>query len=352
MRNSHKPRNGNTENGGRRNWSDLPASEWARITKIYERGTAKQFEAEARALGTNADVLGRQVRNYRLVEQKLKQSLMAKAIPESRSRVYDDYTTLETDDAILISDVEVPDHDPQVLRMALLTGMKHGIRKLILGGDIIATDQDALNSWMTVWADEHGKTYETTLLELKQLIRAMFAWFTEGIYAITGNHDERLARKTGGQVRIDMMLRGEPVTWSNYSYLYLHSPSRDEWTYLCHQYNYSKIPVRLAQDIWAVETAPDGSRRKMNVVITHTHLEQTGWSPDGEWRCISMGCGRDPKRTKYARQRATKYPKWNQSFLMIKGGYFYPLTVKGTDWQEFLGPELYDVLQNGGQECA
>jgi hypothetical protein len=110
--------------------------------------------------------------------------------------------------------------------MALLTGMKHGIRKLILDGDISATDQDALNRW------------------------------------------------------------------------------------------------------------------------------QTGWSPDGEWRCISMGCGRDPKRTKYARQRATKYPKWNQSFLMIRGGYFYPLTVKGTDWQEFLGPELYDVLQNGGGECG
>jgi hypothetical protein len=106
----------------------------------------------------------------------------------------------------------------------------------------------------------------------------MFDWFSEGIWAITGNHDERLARKTGGQIRIDMMLEGEPVKWSNYSYLYIHSPARNEWTYLCHQYNYSKIPVRLAQDVWAVETAPDGSRRKMNVVITHTHLEQTGWS--------------------------------------------------------------------------
>jgi hypothetical protein len=123
MRNSHKPRNGNTQNGGRRNWSDLPASEWARIAKIYERGTGKEFEAEARALGTNVDVLGRQVRNYRLVEQKLKRSLIVGAIPESKSRVYDDYEIVETDDAILISDVEVPDHDPRILRMAVLAGM-------------------------------------------------------------------------------------------------------------------------------------------------------------------------------------------------------------------------------------
>jgi len=126
---------------------------------------------------------------------------------------------------------------------------------------------------------------------------------------ICGNHDERLAKKTGGEVTIQMMLEGEPVNASMYSYMYIHSPAKDEYTFLCHQYSYSKTPVKLAQDIWAVETAPDGSRRKMNIVVTHTHIEQTGWSPDGEWRCISMGCARDPKKTKYARLRATKFPK-------------------------------------------
>jgi hypothetical protein len=85
----------------------------------------------------------------------------------------------------------------------------------------------------------------------------------------------------------------------------------------------------------------------MHVVVTHTHIAQEGFSPDGEWRCISMGCGRDPKRTKYARQRATKFPKWNQGFLMIKGGYFYPMTVKGTDWQEFLRADLCLALIRG-----
>ena len=163
--------------------------------------------------------------------------------------------------------------------------------------------------------------------------------------ALTGNHDERLAKKTGGQVTLPMLLKGEPVDFSYYSYLYIHSPARDEFSYLCHQYAYSKTPVRLAQDIWAVETAPDGSRRKMHIIVTHTHIEQTGWSPDGEWRCISMGCARDPKRTKYARLRATKFPRWIQSFVMIKNGYHHSLTAKGVDWPDFLGPDLYAALE-------
>ncbi len=199
-------------------------------------------------------------------------------------------------------------HDPRILRLAMLTGMRHGIHKLILGGDIIATDQEALNTWLTTWAEDGEKTYAACLKELKQLIRACAEWFHEGIYAITGNHDERLAKKTGGQVTIQDMLEEEPINFSMYSYMYIHSPIKNEYTYLCHQYNYSKTPVKLAQNIWEVETAPDGSRSKCHVIVTHTHIEQTGWSPDGEWRCISLGCARDPKRTKYARLRATKFP--------------------------------------------
>jgi hypothetical protein len=47
--------------------------------------------------------------------------------------------------------------------------------------------------------------------------------------------------------------------------------------------------VSLAQQIWTVESAPDGSKRKMHVVIGHTHVEQMGWSPDNNYRCIGLG---------------------------------------------------------------
>jgi hypothetical protein len=56
--------------------------------------------------------------------------------------------------------------------------------------------------------------YAACLKELKGLIRACAEWFSKGIYAITGNHDERLAKKTGGQVTIQMMMEGKPVNFS------------------------------------------------------------------------------------------------------------------------------------------
>lgn len=332
-----------THNKGKRNWSELSVEEWDTAIAKYEDSDHVALAEMAKQLGTSVSTLERQIRATRLMRDRYQARALAGAIPESTSRTWDTFTKIEADDVIIVSDIEVPDHDPRVLVRALLAGMTYGIRKIILAGDVIATDQDALNSWLTTWAEDGHKTYEACLDELKMIVRALFEWFNEGVYGITGNHDERVARKTGGQITLPMLLGDTPVDYSMYSYMYIHMPSKDEWVYVCHQYHYSKTPVRLAQDIWAVETAPDGSKRKMHVVITHTHIEQTGWSPDGEWRCISMGCARDPKKTKYARARATKFPKWNQGFVMIKDGYFHPLTIKGTDWKAFLGEELYGL---------
>ncbi len=79
------------------------------------------------------------------------------------------------------------------------------------------------------------------------------------------------------KITLQDLLEDEPCTFSYYNYMYIHSPSKDEYTMLCHQYRYRKVPVTLAQDIWANEVAPDGSRSKMHIIITHTHIEQTGW---------------------------------------------------------------------------
>jgi hypothetical protein len=204
-----------TQNDGKRNWSTLTALEMDKVIAVYESGDQKAFTQEAEALGTSVETLGRQVRSTRLIRDRYRAQLVVASVPESTSPVYNQYTIVETDDAIIISDIEVPDHDPRILRLAMLTGMRHGIKKLILGGDIIATDQDALNTWLTTLAEDGEKTYAACLKELKELIRACAEWFSEGIYAITGNHDERLAKKTGGQVTIQMMLEGEPVNFPN-----------------------------------------------------------------------------------------------------------------------------------------
>lgn len=199
---------------GPRNWSQLSADEMIRVADVYRNGSHAQFLDEAQKLNTTTVTLGRQVRAFTMLEEKLRAKYLAGSIPASTRPVYDEYTIVESDNAIVVSDIEIPDHDPRVLQLALLAGMKHGIKTLILAGDVIATDQDALNAWLTTWAVENEKTFAQCLAELKAMIRAMAEWFTDGIYFITGNHDERLARKTGGQVTLQMLLEDEPITTS------------------------------------------------------------------------------------------------------------------------------------------
>jgi len=101
---------------------------------------------------------------------KFQPRMVAASIPDSPSPNYEDFIVVEADDIIMIADIEIPDHDPRVLRRAMLTGMRYGIRKIALGGDIIATDQDALNTWLTTWAEDNRMTYASALRQLKQII--------------------------------------------------------------------------------------------------------------------------------------------------------------------------------------
>jgi hypothetical protein len=41
----------------------------------------------------------------------------------------------------------------------------------------------------------------------------------------------------------------------------------------------------------------------------------------------------------------TKFPVWNNGFLMVRNGYFHSLTKGGTDWRFLLGDELYALLE-------
>ena len=44
--------------------------------------------------------------------------------PDSPSRLYNDQIVVKSDDAIIISDIEIPDHDPVMLEAALLAGYR------------------------------------------------------------------------------------------------------------------------------------------------------------------------------------------------------------------------------------
>jgi predicted phosphodiesterase len=297
----------NTQNDGKRNWSQLTAKEMDKIIAVYESGDHHAFIQVAKGLGTTVETLGRQVRSTKMIRDRYRNQLAVEAIPDSPSPICDDFIVRDTENAIVISDIEIPDHDSWMMKAALLVGQRFDIKHIILAGDTIAGDQIGLSTHPVSFITGDEDPFDVVINLSRGVLKAYSEWF-DTIDLITGNHDERPAKATQGQIQLHQFFKDLPVTFSQYSYMYLHFPSTDEYAYICHQYNYSKQSVNLAQQIWTVESAPDGSKRKMHVVIGHTHVEQTGWSADGEWRCLSMGCMRDPKRTKYARLRATKFP--------------------------------------------
>lgn len=225
---------------GHRNWSQLSTHEWDRIIALNEARDSVALAHEAQQLGTSVSTLERQCRSAIMIRDRYKNKYLVQSLPDSNSPVYDEFHVIQTDDAIIISDIEVPDHDAWMLKAALLTGMRYGIRTCIFAGDLIATDQEALNTWLSTWAEDFGeRSYRADLDELRQIIRRFQEWFTDGIYMVMGNHDLRIDKKTGGQVTLEMLLDDTDLQFSRYSYMYVWMPSKQEWVYVCHQFNYS-----------------------------------------------------------------------------------------------------------------
>lgn len=309
-------------------WAFLPPEEQNRIAHEYQAG--HDVKPVAEKYGMQMRSLLRNVQQYLYYERQFaKQVATNIQLPPFPSKQYLDYEELTGDDFIIISDIEIPDHNPDYLKLALLTGMAHGIKRLIIAGDLIATDQDGLNSWVSTWQHRGELTYEDSIDLVSALLLQFEKWFTE-IVLIEGNHDDRVARATKGQVHLGMFLKETSVRYSRYEYLWLNT-SRGPVKVVHPSAHFSSDPVVLGQQLYNVEP------RKSHYVIAHCHRQQSGWSPDGSFEIHALGTGRDDTKTKYKATKASKHKQWDSSFLMINEGYFTDLSLKGTNWRRFLG---------------
>lgn len=308
---------------------------------------------DALRLGVKTSTLERNVRNYIYNKRKFTSGMIDKlSIPRSTTKPYTEYEVVQGDNFIIISDVEIPDHSDEMLELAMLTGIRHGIKDMIIAGDFVATDQESLNHWLTTWIEMNRTTYRSDVGLGADILREFFKWF-ETIRMIEGNHDDRVARATGGEVYLGWLLEPTGATYSRYSYIYLDT-SRG-MIKVCHPESYSANSLGLGQSLYSVEVGPYPDRpQKCHIVLGHTHIASRGWSTDGTHEIIGLGCMRDPLRTKYKMKSSNKHSQWNNGFLMVKNGYMYDYTLKGTNWNEVLGEELYrkTLLYKRLQEAA
>lgn len=178
------------------------------------------------------------------------------------------------------------------------------------------------------------------LIVSRQNLENAFSKFDDCLVSwviIEGNHDDRVARTTGGAVHLGMLIHGTIAQYSRYHFMWLNT-SRGP-VYITHPDNFSSDPVRLGQELYDVQP------RKAHVVVTHCHRKQRGWTKDGSFEVMAIGTGRDPYRTKYKAVRANKHRQWDSSFLMVKGGYFYDFDLKSTDWKFWLG-DMYPMFED------
>lgn len=315
-------------------WAKMPVQEKDRLAHLFVDGGA--LDQEAAALGLQKTTLERYIRMYITCRVDFQhESARAIQLPASFAVPYTNYTILHGDNYIIISDVEIPDHSPEMILLVMLVAIKHGIKHLIIAGDYVATDQPSLNSWGERWRAAEDLPYQTTVDMSIGIIKEFFRIF-DTIDIIEGNHDDRVARATGGEVFLGMLLNGTGARYSRYEYLYLRT-SRG-LVKVCHPDSFSDNSVKLGQEIFNVEWGPDPVRpEKCHIVLGHTHRQMSGFSHDNSHEIYGLGCLRDPWRTKYARKRSSKHKLWNLGFLMIKDGYFYPYSWMATNWEAELG---------------
>jgi len=317
-------------------WSDVDTALREELANDYENNTLDLYVKAEELEFSSPNNLGRRIREYMQYRREMGSALAEKLImPELNTPEYVDYEVVDCNDAVVISDLEIPDVDPVMLETALLTAVAQSVRTLVIAGDLVATDQQSLNAWKELHALDTDLGYETAINVTRRILHRFGEWF-ENIYLIEGNHDRRINKQTKGQVHLGMLLRGTPIKHSRYSYMYLRTDERG-YVKILHPDNYAAVSVGLGQQLYDVEAGPDPDNpHKAHIVLAHTHQLQSGWSKDGDKEIHALGCMRSPRRTKYKQVSSNKHHQWIQGFLLMKGGYFQNLSRKGTNWSEVL----------------
>ncbi|APU89110.1 hypothetical protein Rctr85_091 [Virus Rctr85] len=245
-------------------------------------------------------------------------------------------------DHVIISDIEMPDQFELILRLALYVGMARDIKSLLIAGDAIATDQAALNTWVTTWMLGDQTYEEVADGSLIPNLNALSRWYTN-VTALEANHDIRVAKATKGQLHLGMLLKySTDVQYSRYEYAYIETPRG--FVRVIHPRNFAQDPAVLGQQLYAVEQGPHydpldpfGTFQKCHIVLGHCHRQQAAMSPDGVYEVHTLGTLRHPHKVQYLNKSVAKFKKWDTGFLVNQRGFFYPMKLNGTDWLRELG---------------
>ena len=310
-----------------------------------ELSEAEKDDAVAHFAAINADIpsggeciYGPTYRAFKLADNESTRRQLRKrrapGVPVSTTRDYTEEILQLEGDAVVIGDVEIPDHDADMLERAMAIGKLFGIRQLVINGDFMAADGLSVHPPPPIDIAP-PRSFDADRRVAKDVIRALAGQFTD-ISLVEGNHDRRLAKFTYGNMTISEMINefardaGISIRASYFSYLHLLSGGK-EWL-VCHPKNYGKVPGSVARDIAEIQ--------RKNTLCAHMHHLSASQTKCGQLMAIDGGYCRDEKRTMYKVADIARFPKWNPGFVVIRNGYHYLFRKDKTDWPFWLDMKM------------
>lgn len=300
-------------------WNDLSGDELLRLQEGSGLGL-RPFHREFIKSAMTYDAFWGRVYRARCGRKKG----AAQGAPELFAVKYEDPLELDGD-FVIIGDIHAPctDYDFAQLPQAIARAMR--IKNLIIAGDLVNAE----------WAGIYERImpqpeWDREVQAARQLFKEWLEWFT-AIYVLTGNHDRRVARISGGEVNlrhvIASMTNDERVTVSLRDRCFAQSGGA-RWL-IAHGGNYSINQLTVGDQI--------ASKYGCHVITHHQHHLAIGWNRYKQWVVVDNGALVDENKLAYIAEKTTKSACMAKGFTVLRAGTPYVFgEAPFTNWEDWL----------------
>ena len=225
-------------------------------------------------------------------------------------------------------DYHSPYHSEIWVNRLLQVADRFKIRKNIIVGDLF--DMDFAKWALFKQAKDEGEqesTLDKEIVRVEPVIQALDYFDKNEL--ITGNHEFRIDRMTGGTIQSRHVMRlfwgddfARKITVSPYDKMWIG----EKWL-VVHPRDYSQIggsvAIRLTEKF------------NCNAINAHGHFIALRYNRSGQHMGIDLGGMFDIRKIEYINKKTTTHPFWNNGFGMIYNGKFYHFH-ENSDWDFWL----------------
>ena len=328
----------------KKNWWDVKVKIDGKTTtpREYVR-RCWMHETDADIAGVLSEATGKDITIWMVVHQRRTQGLhktqagVPRIFTESQYIRYTDPPVVESDDVLVLSDVEAPFHDADWCSDLVALAKKWKIETVILAGDFLHFASLSKFTKPMLSGRDGYEFAEDAEVEVSDEVEAA-AEFSDvllenfkRLVMILGNHEKRLTKRLAVAVRVNLIRQLLGYRFEKkfevYPYYYCNVKASTGMWRISHPANYSVVPVRVA--------ARAADKYRCNYVSGHGH----DWGETvsvGGWYAAACGCCCDPERLAYNMLQDNLKPYQQQGGFILKDGHPYLFHPKYRPVSSFL----------------